>query len=153
MPKKSKSGTAAAAAAGTQQKPTKSGRDASDPKHPNQLAEKWSLKIQEDKKAAEQGKRALAEIIIPYFNEVQREFALEGFSFGVSELKDRKPVRLHFQLGSRLTVSISVTSEGVILERSDGSKENIAKKIDVEAPAQTLNNVTELITSLMQRNA
>jgi hypothetical protein len=34
------------------------------------------------------------------------------------------------------------------LERSDGPKENITKKIDVEAPAQTIENITELIPNL-----
>jgi len=34
--------------------------------------------------------RALAEYIIPYFNEVKREIASRDFSFGVSEL-NRNP--------------------------------------------------------------
>jgi hypothetical protein len=46
----------------------------------------------------EAGKKALAEYIIPYFNEVQREIASEDFSFGVSELKEQKLVRVHFRL-------------------------------------------------------
>ena len=46
------------------------------------MAEEWGLKIQQDKKAAEQGERALAEIMISYFNIVQEystsEFASEA---------------------------------------------------------------------------
>jgi hypothetical protein len=152
MPKseKSKSETAAAAA-GTRRKTTKSERASNGPRDPKQLAEAWGLKIEQDKKAAEQGKRALAEIIIPYFNLVQGEFASEDFSFGVSQLKDQKPVRVHFRLGSGLTVAISATSEGVFLERSDGPRENITKKINVEAPAQIIENIIELITAFMER--
>jgi hypothetical protein len=37
------------------------------------------------------------------------------------------------------------------LESSDGPKENITKKIDVEAPAQTIENITEIDTEFMAR--
>jgi hypothetical protein len=150
MPKSDRSKSdKVAAAASTQRKTTISERETSAPKEPKQLAEEWSLKIQQHKKAAEQGKRALAEIIIPYFNKVQREMDSEDFSFGVLELKDLKPVRVHFRLGSGATVAISVTPEGVIFEKSDGSKENITDKIDVDAPTQTIANITELVTAFM----
>jgi hypothetical protein len=58
------------------------GVESNAPRDPKQLAEEWGLKIQQDKKAAEQGERALAEIMIPYFNIVQEystsEFASEA---------------------------------------------------------------------------
>ncbi len=127
------------------------GANACHPKDPKQLAKEWGLKIRQNKEAAEEGKRALAEIIVPYFNEVQREIASEDFLFGVSQLKDQKPVRVHFRIERGLTAAISVTSEGIILERSDRPKENITQQIDVKDPAHTIENITKLITALMER--
>jgi hypothetical protein len=139
----------AAAAAGTPQKTTKSQGES--PKGPKKLAKEWRKKIEQDKMTLEEGKRALAEIIIPYFNEVQREIASEDFSFGVSELKEQKPVRVHFRFGDGRIAEIAVTSEGIIFKRSNQPEEDITKQIVVEHRAQTIENITKLITAFMDR--
>jgi hypothetical protein len=50
-------------------------------KDPKELAEEWRTKIRQDKTRLEQGKKVLAETIIPYFKEVQHEIASKDFSF------------------------------------------------------------------------
>ena len=121
-------------------------------KEPKELAEEWGRKIKQDKTTLEQRKKALAQIIIPYFNEVHRQIASEDFSFGVSELQDQKPVRVQFRLGDGRIAEVSVTSEGIILKRSDQPKEQVVK-IGVEDPAETIENITKLITAFIERKA
>jgi hypothetical protein len=48
------------------------------------LAEEWGRKIRQYKTRLEQGKKVLAEKIIPYFKEVQQEIASEDFSVGAT---------------------------------------------------------------------
>ena len=138
---KTRKSTTVAGAAGTPRKT----------KDPKELAEEWGRKIRQDKTRLEQGKKVLAEKIIPYFQEVQHEIASEDFSFGLSQLEEQKPVRVHFRLGDGRVAEILVTSEGIILERSDQPKDKIIK-IDVEDPAETIiENITKLITAFMER--
>jgi hypothetical protein len=144
----------AAAAADTPGKTAKSQREPK--KKAKHLAKEWGEKIKLTLEAGQKAQKALAEYIIPYFNEVQREIASEiaskDFSFGVSELKEQKPVRVHFRLGDGRIAEILVTSTGLMLERSDQPKEKITK-IDVEGKAQTIENVTKLITAFMERES
>jgi len=113
-----------------------------------ELANEWGKQIKKNKTTLEQGKKLLAENIIPYFNEVQSGIASEDLLFGVLELKEQKPVRVHFRLGDGRLAELSVTSEGLILERSDQPKEKIVK-IGVKDQAQTIEKITELITAFM----
>jgi hypothetical protein len=139
----------AAAVADTPRKTAESQREANafHPKDAKQLAKEWGARIEQ---TLEKGKEALAEYIIPYFNEVHRELATREFHFGVSEVKEQKPVRVHFGLGDGRIAEISVTSAGLMLERSDQPKEKITK-IAVEGRAQTIENVTKLINAFMER--
>jgi hypothetical protein len=141
-----------ATAARTPKKKAKSQRRANAflPKASKQLAEEWRTKIKQDKTRLEQGKKVLAEKIIPYFREVQHEIASEDFSFGVSQLEEQKPVRVHFRLGDGRVAEISVTSEGIIFERSDRPEEKIIT-VGVEDAAQTIENITILITEFLER--
>jgi hypothetical protein len=59
---------------------------------------------------------------------------------------------VHFRLGDGRIAEILVTSTGLMLERSDQPKEKITK-IDVEGKAQTIENVTKLITAFMERES
>jgi hypothetical protein len=120
------------------------------PKPSQQLAEEWRTKIKQDKTRLEQVKKVLAETIIPYFREVQHEIASEDFSFGISQLEEQKPVRVHFRLGDGRIAEISVSSEGIMFERSDRPKEKIIT-VGVEDPAQTIENITILITEFLER--
>jgi hypothetical protein len=120
-------------------------------KDPKKLAKEWGKKIKENKETLEQGKKSLAEIIIPYFDKVQSGIASEDLSFDVLEVKEQKPVRAHFRLGDGRVAELSVTSEGLILERSDQPKERIVK-IGVKDPAQ-IQKITEFITAFMDGKA
>jgi len=139
-----------ATTARTPKKKAKSQRGAIQLKTSKQLAEEWRTKIEQDKTRLEKGKKVLAEKIIPYFREVRQEIASEDFSFGVSQLEDQKPVRVYFRLGDGRIAEISVTSEGIIFERSDRPKEKIIT-VGVEDAAQTIENITILITEFLER--
>jgi hypothetical protein len=119
------------------------------PKASKQLAKEWRAKIKQDKTRLEQVKKVLAEKIIPYFREVQHEIASEDFSFGISQLEKQKPVRVHFRLGDGRIAEISVSSAGIIFERSDRPKEEIIT-VGVKDAAQTIENITILITKFLE---
>jgi hypothetical protein len=160
MPKLGKSNDEpVATATGASKKKAKSQREANafHPKAAKELAEEWRTKIEQDKTRLAQGKKVLGEKIIPYFKEVQyeifkegqHEIASEDFSFGISQLEEQKPVRVHFRLGDGRIAEISVTSEGIIFERSDRPKESVT--VGVEDAAQTIENITKLITEFLER--
>jgi hypothetical protein len=113
------------------------------------LAEEWRTKIIQDKTRLEQVKKVLAEKIIPYFREVQQEIASEDFSFGISQLEEQKPVRVHFRLGDGRIAEISVSSEDIMFERSVDPKKRHHDR--VEDAAQTIENITILITEFLER--
>jgi hypothetical protein len=57
---------------------------------------------------SEDGKRAIAEVVIPYFNDIKAQFPPDQFSYDVQvDTKDHKPVGVSFTLGKGPLIVIS----------------------------------------------
>jgi hypothetical protein len=71
-------------------------------------------------KRGKDGKKAMAEVVIPYLTEMKAQFPQNAFSFNVMELDadDHKPTGVSFRIGYGPTVTISISFGDVTVAKT-----------------------------------